>query len=1144
MDPFPDQSKDDGEHHHHNDDNDDDSMNQTNDKGDKNLKSAPKLILSSETISEWTLVYSDSNSSIFDSSSMASNDEHEQAIKNIVDKNPDNDDDDDDGDNVKNITSTEMNDEIQELEKSQNDQSSNERRYSDASTSSIIVFNENDHNVSESNDDKCGESLKQNVDSDSRQRRSSIDRISTTTSLTSNSTANMTTTSDSETNSDDEVFVHSVHQDNNNPRLDHINKSESQNCCAKHRNESMYNNKHSTSKHHHQRSRNHNHHPHQLHRRRQASVNNNNQYRTSTNTIRRRRTIHGSQSQDQVSINHHHHCGSAIISPPIFLFPDQMMNPDVMMMANDDQDIVLVDKAINDVSLPVSSVLNGCSVDSNQFHEQYLVAKYDDEDQEHHADLSNSESDELLLDQYDIPLMNAKTGRIRAYFHKPNTVLNSKLNLALILSLAAVIGLGVGHFLGWSTLLNQQKQLSLAQVMKLKQLQDDLLTCMKDQRIQLSSEYTLDNDHHKVCVNDADYWTERFRSLFDENQGLKELFQKTQKNFAENRFDSILDDKEFNNKNTNEEFHKLKLDLLIKQMEHLKLLEVLEDIKSKGERSAKRVLVLEEENEDLKHKLEEEEQDDRIMAEDYNLRVTQLQEENQELRDQFRIDEDEDGRLINELQSKIRFLDSNNQQLRRLLKNLEQQISMHNDNDDDEPMIISMETNNNNKQNSMEKENSNEQDRYQSSSESLIVNENESYQRYDIVRQRINQLMLENEELKAKIARYRWTNSEQQQYKMKPSSSATASTINLNNDNDDDDRQQESSSSSSSSLSKQQLEQLKIRLTIMHRQLLLSREENQKLRNRNEHLAEQNKLLTLKLKKRNMDKFFNRGVPRHDSVSSSSSSSDDYDFEINDDDNNYNDDDDDDGVVDDNDSINNDDNENNHGNQIWSSFMDQMSDNYYRWSKKLKKHGANLDGTSFKLFNYGKELMQSTMDGMQKISKQLLDSYQQQKQQNHNNKKNSPDMMKYFTDRINDFSSMIEKGLQSTVNEFKSVINSATTIDPNVANSNTNNNDNNNNDNFRENRKKEKRMKKLRKKFLKQQQQINKNDDEFIINNNNDNEQSSSSSMKQTEHDWSMDRAESREKARLQRKQQLDGMENNIDWQSRRAKLRAKSRKL
>ncbi|OTF73588.1 hypothetical protein BLA29_005915, partial [Euroglyphus maynei] len=401
----------------------------------------------------------------------------------------------------------------------------------------------------------------------------------------------------------------------------------------------------------------------------------------------------------------------------------------------------------------------------------------------------------------------------------PNTVLNSKLNLALILSLAAVIGLGIGHFLGWSTILNQQKQLSLAQVMKLKQLQDDLLACMKDQQIPVSSEYTTDVDHNKVCVNDADYWTERFRSLFDENKGLKELFEKTQKHYAENRLDFILDDKEFNNKNTNEQFHNLKLDLLIKQMEHLKLLEQTE----------KRVRVLEEENQDLKVKLEEEEQDDREMAEDYNQRVTRLQEENQELLDRFRIDEDEDERLIGELKSKIWLLELNNQQLQRLLKNLERQISMHTDNDVEE----------------------------------VIMNENESYQRYNIIRQRINQLMLENEELKARIARYRWTNGEQQ-YKLNPSST------NLN----DNDGQQESTSS----LSKQQLAQLKIRLTIMQRQLLSTREENQKLRNRNEHLAEQNKLLTLKLKKRNMDKFFNQGVPRQDSPSSS----DDYDFEIND----------------------------------------------------------------------------------------------------------------------------------------------------------------------------------------------------------------------------------------------------------------------
>lgn len=590
--------------------------------------------------------------------------------------------------------------------------------------------------------------------------------------------------------------------------------------------------------------------------------------------------------------------------------------------------------------------------------------------------------------------------------------------------------------------------------------------------------------------------------MFDENQGLKELFQKTQKHFAENRFDFIIDDKEFNNKNTNEEFHNLKLDLLIKQMEHLKLLEVLENIKSKGKQTEKRVRVLEEENQDLKNKLEEEEQDDRVMAEDYNLRVAQLQEENQELRDQFRIDEDEDGRLISELQSKIWLLDSNNQQLRRLLKNLERQISMHNDNDDDEPLTI-MNTNDDIEQDSMEKEHLNEKNKYQSSPESLIINENESYQRYNIIRQRINQLMLENEELKAKIARYRWTNGEQQ-YKMNPSS-ATASTINLN----DNDREQESSS-----LYKQQMDQLKIRLTLMHRQLLLSREENKNLRNRNEHLAEQNKLLTLKLKKRNIDKFFNQGVPRHDS------SSDDYDFEINDQDDN------DDSV---DDSINND-NDDNYGHQIWSSFMDQMSDNYHRWSKKLKKHGADLDGASSKLFNYGKELMQSTMNGVQKISKQLLDSYQQQhqqqQQQQQNNKKISPDIMLYFTDRLHDFSTIIEKGLQSTVNEFKSVINSATNMYAN--------------DNSRENRKR-KMMKKLRKKLRKQNKDDDdddKNDKEFIIKNKQ-------SSIHQQNDDWLMDRAESREKARTIRKQQFqDSKENNLDWQTRRAKLRAKSRKL
>ncbi|CAG2173933.1 unnamed protein product, partial [Oppiella nova] len=69
----------------------------------------------------------------------------------------------------------------------------------------------------------------------------------------------------------------------------------------------------------------------------------------------------------------------------------------------------------------------------------------------------------------------------RAYVHTPNTGLNGKLNLILILSVSTVVGLGIGNFIGWSNHWNKHKQLSLGQVLKLKQLQDELVVCMQDQ---------------------------------------------------------------------------------------------------------------------------------------------------------------------------------------------------------------------------------------------------------------------------------------------------------------------------------------------------------------------------------------------------------------------------------------------------------------------------------------------------------------------------------------------------------------------------------------------------------------------------------------------------------------------------------------
>lgn len=72
--------------------------------------------------------------------------------------------------------------------------------------------------------------------------------------------------------------------------------------------------------------------------------------------------------------------------------------------------------------------------------------------------------------------------QIRGYVHEPNTVLNNKLNIVLLLSFTTVLGLGIGHFLGWSHFWNNQQRLSLSQVMKLRQLQNDLLDCMEKQQ--------------------------------------------------------------------------------------------------------------------------------------------------------------------------------------------------------------------------------------------------------------------------------------------------------------------------------------------------------------------------------------------------------------------------------------------------------------------------------------------------------------------------------------------------------------------------------------------------------------------------------------------------------------------------------------
>ncbi|KAI2802061.1 hypothetical protein BLOT_010253 [Blomia tropicalis] len=302
--------------------------------------------------------------------------------------------------------------------------------------------------------------------------------------------------------------------------------------------------------------------------------------------------------------------------------------------------------------------------------------------------------------------------RIRAYVHTPNTVLNGKLNLILILSVTAVVGLGIGHFIGWSNQWRQAKQLSMGQVIKLKQLQDDLLVCLKSQ----DSVHIFDES--QVCHRDSAYWKERIENLFNENKGLIELFQKTQKHFNENgHHNNVIGEAECVNKTTSEAFHMLKLDMLVKQMEHLKLLDKLEKVKREGE---KRIHVLEEENQDLKQKLVEEEFDDLELEHTWGNRVVKLQNENEELRKTIVDDDVEDRKLIIALEDRITKLSDENSELLQIIERLEQQFDSKPDITVDDNSELDYST------------------------------------RYSFIRDQINQLMSENEDLRNKVAHYRW----------------------------------------------------------------------------------------------------------------------------------------------------------------------------------------------------------------------------------------------------------------------------------------------------------------------------------------------------------------------------------------------------
>ncbi|XP_064475088.1 girdin-like [Ornithodoros turicata] len=292
---------------------------------------------------------------------------------------------------------------------------------------------------------------------------------------------------------------------------------------------------------------------------------------------------------------------------------------------------------------------------------------------------------------------------VRRYRHVPNARLNITLSVMAALVAAAAIGLGIGHYLGWSDKFFQQKEMTHAQIGKLKQLQDELIICMQQQKQNKGS--SADKDP-LVCYEDNEYWKQKFENLFSENKGLKELLEQSQRNavLTDVRVDA-LDEGQCED----DDVHKLKLDLILNQMQHLQLMKTFNEVRHQERQTRERARMLEEENKELKQRLVEEEEED-TMLRDLEGKVKNLREENAELKAHLKEDTSRQETLLS-LESQVQLLHMENEQLQHTLKEIQH-------NEEEEQQTITA--------------------------------------RLSQLKDKVNQLATENEDLKAIIAKLRY----------------------------------------------------------------------------------------------------------------------------------------------------------------------------------------------------------------------------------------------------------------------------------------------------------------------------------------------------------------------------------------------------
>eukprot|EP00092_Neocalanus_flemingeri_P017259 GFUD01018662.1.p1 GENE.GFUD01018662.1~~GFUD01018662.1.p1 ORF type:complete len:1085 (+),score=424.13 GFUD01018662.1:56-3310(+) len=126
----------------------------------------------------------------------------------------------------------------------------------------------------------------------------------------------------------------------------------------------------------------------------------------------------------------------------------------------------------------------------------------------------NQEVELYPSQELDPSFMAIKKGEV--YKHDKNLQLDHFLTAILILALALVIGLGIGHFLGLSERLEVQEMYEHLQDEKLDTLQGDLVTCIEGEEGQGGDDQDLDD---RVI-----------RQLWDENQELRDQVQQMRTN--------------------------------------------------------------------------------------------------------------------------------------------------------------------------------------------------------------------------------------------------------------------------------------------------------------------------------------------------------------------------------------------------------------------------------------------------------------------------------------------------------------------------------------------------------------------------------------------------------------------------------------